>query len=109
MNRRNPSACASALANQEGDLHDHLELGHLIVLDHALELLDPHRLDVADRAGRALDRLPDGVLEALGGPTRQFDEFHNRHHFLPRMLALWSAQTRWKATCASSPPLTWRE
>src|SRR5829696_3996436 len=61
--------CARSLADQEGELHNHLELGHLIVLDHALELFDPHRLDVADRAGRALDRLPDGVFEALRGPA----------------------------------------
>src|SRR4051812_593133 len=86
------SACASTLANQEGDLHDNLELGHLVVLDHALELLDPHGLDVADRAGRALDRLPDRVREALGGPARQFDELHNRHRSLPGWLGrLWSA------------------
>jgi len=33
------SAYASALIEQEGDLHDDLELGHLVVLHHALELL----------------------------------------------------------------------
>src|SRR5215217_7968290 len=94
--RGSRSACASALADQERDLYDHLELGHSVVLHHALELLDPHGLDVADRLGCALDRLPDRVLEALGGQTRQFDEFHNRHHSLPTMLGpLWSAQPRW--------------
>src|SRR5215212_2441941 len=61
---RSRSAFASTLADQERDLHDHLELGHLVVLDHALELLDPHGLDVADRLGCALDRLPDCILEA---------------------------------------------
>src|SRR3954454_12372212 len=53
------------LADQKRELHDDLELVHLVVLDHALELLDPHGLNVADRLGRALDRLPDRVLEAL--------------------------------------------
>jgi len=77
------SACASTLADQERDLHDHLELGDLIVLDHTLELLDPHRLNVADRLGCALDRLPDRIREALWGSARQFDELHNRHRSLP--------------------------
>ena len=59
------SACASTVFEQKGELHDDLELGDLVVLDHALELLDSHGLDVADRAGRALNRLPDRILEAL--------------------------------------------
>src|SRR3954452_21599978 len=61
------SADASTLVEQEGDLHDHPELGHAIVLHHGLELLGPDGLDVADRAGRALDRFPDCVLVALRG------------------------------------------
>ena len=40
----------------------------------------------ADRLGCALDRLPDCILEAFRGPTRQFDEFHNRHDCLLGML-----------------------
>src|SRR3954471_18989338 len=69
---RSRSACARTLANQartltnqERDLHDHLELGHPIVLNHALKLLDPHGLDVADGLGCTLDGLPDRILKAL--------------------------------------------
>src|SRR5690349_16704458 len=57
-----------ALTDQERELHDDLELGDLVVLHHALELLDPHGLNVADRLGRALNRLPDRVLEAADQP-----------------------------------------
>src|SRR4051812_50004671 len=60
------SARAPTLTNQERELHDDLKLGDLVVLNHALKLLDPHGLDVADRLGRALNRLPNRVLEALG-------------------------------------------
>src|SRR4051812_31071717 len=35
---------------QEGDLHVGPELGHLVVLDHGLELLNPDGADVSDRA-----------------------------------------------------------
>src|SRR5215204_4085904 len=80
------SACASTLANQERDFHDDLELGDLVVLDYALELLDPHGLNVADRLGRTLVRLPDRILISLCGPALQFDEFHNRHRSLPTSL-----------------------
>src|SRR3954466_4093576 len=43
LHRRTDLVCAHSLADQEGELHNHLELGHLVALDHALELLDPHR------------------------------------------------------------------
>src|SRR3954471_22588801 len=85
LHRGTDLVCARSLTDQEGELHDHLELGHLVVLDHGLEFLDPHGLDIADRAGRALDRLPDRILKALRGPAREFDEFHHRHRSLPRM------------------------
>src|SRR3954452_19486708 len=77
MRRR--SACAGSLVHYEGDLHDHPELGDLVVLHHGLELLDPDGRDVADRAGCALDRLADRVLVALRGLARQFDELRNGH------------------------------
>src|SRR4051812_850096 len=56
---RNRSACPCALIKQEADLHGHPKLGHSVVLHHGLEFLGPDRLDVADRAGRALDRFSD--------------------------------------------------
>src|SRR5215210_9169690 len=62
-----PSTCAFAVLKQERDLHDDLELGHLIILDDGLELLGPDGADVADRARGALDRLTNCVLEALRG------------------------------------------
>src|SRR4051812_21814242 len=63
MRRR--SACASSLVQHEGDLHDHPELGHSVVLHHGFELLDPDGGNVADRLGRTLDRFLDRVLVAL--------------------------------------------
>ena len=61
------STRAFAVLKQERDLHDDLELGHLIVLNDGLELLSPDGADVADCARGALDRLTNGVLEALRG------------------------------------------
>src|SRR5215207_2291737 len=54
LHRRIDLVCARSLADQEGEFHNHLELGHSVVLDHTLELLDPHGLNIADRTGRAL-------------------------------------------------------
>src|SRR4051794_16613079 len=64
---RTRSAYTSTLVEQEPDLHDDPELGDSVVLHHGLELLGPDGLDVADRAGRALDRFPDRILVALRG------------------------------------------
>src|SRR5215217_6975234 len=83
---RSRSACACALVQQEADLHDDPELGHAVVLHHGLELLGPDGLDVADRAGHALDRFSDRVLVALRGLARQFDELCYRHRCLPPSL-----------------------
>src|SRR3954462_4892049 len=108
MRMRRRSACAGPLVQHEGDLHDHPELGHLVVLHHGLELLGPDGLDVADRAGRALDRLADRLLIALRGLAGQFDELPNRHECLPRSLGrLWSNQTRSKATRLPSRRTLW--
>src|SRR3954452_10901590 len=76
--------CARSLVEHESDLHDDPELGDLVVLDYGLELLGPDGLDVADRAGRALDRLADRILVALWGLAGQFDELPNRHECLPK-------------------------
>src|SRR5215203_7205712 len=101
------STRAFALLKQERDLHDDLELGHLIVLNDGLELLGPDGADVADRARGALDRLTNGVLEALRGSARQFNEGHDRHDCLRKMLdALGSVQSRSKATRLCPPVLT---
>src|SRR5215213_11207809 len=62
-----------ALIEYERDLHNHAELGDLVVVHHGLELLGPDRADVADRAGCTLHRLADRVLIALRGLARQFD------------------------------------
>src|SRR3954453_14979996 len=84
---RTRSADTSTLVEQEPDLHDDPELGHAVVLHHGLELLGPDRLDIADRAGRALDRFPDRILVALRGLARQFDELRNGHGCLPPSLS----------------------
>src|SRR5215207_4745691 len=44
------STRAYAVLKQERDLHDDLELGHLIVLNNGLKLLSPDGADVADCA-----------------------------------------------------------
>src|SRR5215203_35491 len=79
------SADAATLVEQEPDLHDHPELGHLVVLDDRLELLGPDGLDVADRAGRALHGFTDRLLVPLRGLAGQFDELCYRHGCLPRV------------------------
>src|SRR3954469_7077916 len=84
---RTRSAYTSTLVEQEPDLHDHPELGDAVVLHHGLELLGPDRLDIADRAGRALDRFPDRILVALRGLAGQFDELRNGHRCLPPSLS----------------------
>jgi len=59
----------------EAQLHGHLIVLHLAVLDVAADLFDLEPADIPEREGGLLDRPIDGFADALLGRADDLDDF----------------------------------